>query len=460
MWQILTVLFTASLGLYILRDRSNEGLIISLVCAVLWNVPLVIVGNSSSAGFFPIDVIVLLAAANFFLTRTNRYCFGKRRLEFYTLLSLVLYAIIRAGCVLLFDDYGYYNNFIIYGAFRWMLFALTFMLFTEHSFLPCDYPKVINSVGCILVFYMIAAILHQQSVVDLSASQATGHATVYVRSWEVASIFRTFLGANSATVGCIGALGVLLGLFQLRYSKRNTKYAVILIGLSFWVVIGSWSRSDLVALVASLGVGSMIWWRTTFVRAAQKMVFVVVGLCFFSAFLIGSEDQILQSKTMDRFWGTDYVGEYSGRAEGTGAFRSRHHDLAEIYWKKNPEYALFGFGPNGYRMLPVNGVGRMNFGHNIYYHFIGELGLVGLALFFLYLFAVIRGLVNMNVKKSSVAKDLSLLIGLFILQRLVAGIAVDTIFAVDNMLPVTILFFFVVGILGGYTPQKLMLNNG
>ena len=43
----------------------------------------------------------------------------------------------------------------------------------------------------------------------------------------------------------------------------------------------------------------------------------------------------------------------------------------------NVSHFLFGYGPNGFRMLSVNKVSQMSYGHNVYFHTVGAAGEFG-----------------------------------------------------------------------------------
>ncbi|HEC15574.1 MAG TPA: hypothetical protein ENI99_03235 [Sedimenticola sp.] len=452
MWLLLTWGLTAVLSIYVLRARSYAGVLIAVVSSTLWNVPIIMLGNTASSGLFPVDIIIVLTFFRYFVWEKWPLYLKRRRIEIFIFMLVVVYAAIRTAIAVLHQDYGYYNNFILYGAFRWVLFCIVLLVFYSRPLGEIELFRCLKILGGVLLVYMVFAVLHQQGFVDLSASNATGRAYIYSRSWESSTLFRTYLGSNSATVALIGYAGMLLALFLLRYSKRKLMYFV-LFGLSLLVVFGSWSRSDLIAIIVTLGVGGFVWHYAGLIRGLRRYGSWLIGLLVLLIFVFQLEGTVLESKTAERFLGTDYIGQFQGEVVGTGSYRVKNNELTILYWREHLEDAIFGFGPNGYRMLLQKGVSLLNYGHNIYFHIIGELGLIGLVLLALWLVAVCHNIRWIAVSGSPFQKDIVILVSLLLMERLVAGYSVDTIFAVDDMLPTTIILLFFLGIGGGIVKQ-------
>lgn len=433
MWQAASIAITFIALAVIFRARSYEQGLLPLVPISLFNIPLLMLGNSASAGIFPIDIVLFGFMLRFFvLSNSQRILTAYRVNGALSLTILVCYALLRGTYVLLFDDYQYYERFIIYGMYRWLFFLCIFLVFLKIT-LGDRFNSLLYKKAYILIAYFGFAILHQSGYIDLSGWSGTGSESAYETDYLLKNIFRAFLGNNAASVGCISVFGVLLGILIFK-SKKNIARILILVALLS--LIGSGSRSDIVGVIIAL-----LMWLLIFGDAKKVIVVMKVSVALIAFLLL--LPSIFDLQGFDRLLKTDFLGEASGESEGTFAYRIYWWSKIYEYFMENTFYLLFGHGPNGFRMLSVTGITQMNYGHNLYLHMIGELGLIGLLIFVSFL---MRILVIFLLRHHCTNNTNHLLVSIavfYILQRLFAGVSVDSIFAVDNMVAMNVVFLFI-----------------
>lgn len=435
-------IFSVLAVIIISRTKSVSTVITVLLTLSLWNIPLVMLGNSAAAGIFPVDLGLAVALVNFGLKYRHQLKSRlKSKLVHKTLLLLASYAILRTGVALITDDYGYYNRFLVYGIIRWLTFVFLLIFFCQRL-RKKDQINLLINFGWVLLFYLSFAVLHQFSVMDLSGLAETGHSSVYQSSYFIKEIYRSYLGNNSASVGFIASVGILLSLLLAGYAKWKYK-AILLFTIASTALINSGSRTDSITILICFA-WALIFPKSILLRfLIKKVVPVFLIIISISWFAFGDTVEI---PGLTRLTNTNFIGQYHGTSNGTLNYRQIHWGIAQRYLCDHPEKNLFGFGVNGYRLLSVKGYGSMGYGHNTFMHTWVELGLIGLSLLIVWLILLLHYLFSLanNKRSSPFTRNLAIITLVIFSQRILSGITIDTFFATDNMLTmnVFILFFF------------------
>lgn len=438
---------TITLVLYIFTTKSYFNSVALLICSTLINIPILMFGNSSSAGVFPVDFCIFSILIRYFILGNKSFIPRTGRRLIIIFICLLLYVIFRGLFAIFINDYGYENRFIIYGIFKWLEFYFLLIIFTQ-KLDENNFNTIIKIVTKIFFIYFIFSILNQHSIIDLSGFVESGHINIYDDEELAAEAFRAFLGNNATNVGFISCLGIFLSIFLRTRSYRAMVFNSLFF-LSSISLLGSFSRSDVIAMGGCIIIGISILIKSDILivfRKISKNLFILIFL--FASFLItSSELEISKNATFGRYIGTDYTGELSGRSSGTLGYRVAHWDMAKNYLISNPLYGIFGFGPNGYRILVKNGVGEMNFGHNAYIHTIAELGLVGFILLSFWLIFLLKKIWKFMHYENILIRNFSFIVFLITFHRLITGFSVDTLFATDNAFSMNVLFLSFVGFL-------------
>lgn len=356
MLQIASFVITFVALVIIFKSRKYEQGLSTLVPVSLFNIPLVSLGNSASAGIFPIDIIVWVFLLRFFVLSKSRSIFTAYQINStYLLTILVCYALLRGIYVVLFDDYQYYDRFILYGMYRWLFFLYIFLIFIR-IYPGENFDKLLCNLSYVLIIYFSFAIVHQLGIVDLSGWSATGYENVYEIEYLFKDVSRAFLGNNAATIGCISMFGILLGLLIYK-SRKNVAQLILLLALISF--IGCGSRSDFVGAIFAL-----IVWFICFGTAKYLMIIIKssIVLLVLGLFISGLSDYLYG---FNRLLETDFIGEASGQSEGTFAYRVYWWEGIIEHFLDDVFHLFFGYGPNGFRMLSVNKISQMGFGHNV-----------------------------------------------------------------------------------------------
>lgn len=452
---IITYIGTIGVAAYILLGPKNYANGVILLAAVsLWNIPIYMAGNSLAAGIFPSDVVLLALMA--------RYLFGQRTVlhnvtgvaVYITLFVLVGYVLLRACGAVLLEDYGYYNRFVIYGAIRWIIFAALFIVFSRRVS-PVEINRSLAVLGKVLLIYNVFAIVHQMGIIDLSGAGYTGHAELYERWWLSSFVMRTFLGNNSASTAYVASIGVFIAIYLYSLEQRSI-WLYALGGSSVIALAGTYSRTDLISLTVTLMIGVLLMRRNGLGRSIRKYMAIPLFIVMLSAlsYIVASGTDVRDIGVVQRYFGTDYLGEYRGETQGTLSYRMDSWKAAIGYIQDHPLVALFGFGPNGYRMFLQNGIGELNYGHNIYLHTIGELGVVGFLLIAFWITGMFRLAIYVNRSRTRSIRMFGYCYIMILIQRLLSGLTVDTLFATDNANTVNVLFIMFSGYLVALAQQR------
>ncbi|PHR28098.1 MAG: hypothetical protein COA36_07445 [Desulfotalea sp.] len=409
-------------------------------------------GNSATAGIFPVDIGLAVALVNFGLKYRHQLQSSlKSKLVYKTFLLLALYAILRTGVALITDDYGYYNKFLMYGIIRWFTFVFLLIFFCQRL-RKKDQVRLLIKFGWVLLFYLFFAVLHQFSVIDLSGLVETGHSSVYQSSYFIKGIYRSYLGNNSASIGFIASVGILLSLLLAGYAKWKYK-AILLFTMASTALINSGSRTDSITILICFA-WALIFPKSILIRfLVKKVIPVFLVIISISWFAFGDTVEI---PGLTRLVNTNFIGQYHGTTDGTLNYRQIHWGIAQRYLFDNPEKNLFGFGVNGYRLLSVKGYGSMGYGHNTFMHTWVELGLIGLSLLIVWLILLLHYLFSLanNKRSSPFARNLAIITLVLFSQRILSGLTIDTFFATDNMLTMNVFILFFFGFTLAQVPQK------
>ncbi|MBN8439063.1 MAG: O-antigen ligase family protein [Candidatus Accumulibacter sp.] len=417
------------------RARSYEQGLLPVIAVSLFNIPVVMFGNSASAGIFPVDVVFLVFFIRFFFLSKSRIIFSCiNTVTAQIFVMLWCWALIRGLLVLIFDEYEYYDRFVVYGIYRWTFFALIFFAFLQMQ-RGVTLKSLLMNLSIILAVYYVFAIPHQVGLFDLSGWSAISSKNNYDTDYLAGDVYRSFLGNNAATVGCISVVGILLGVVVRETNKIAGR---ILVVLAIASLMGSGSRSDIIALILALIVWLMAFGRIRHLTNMAEIVLLgsVVMLGFLGMFDVYG---------LERFLGTDLVGESAGTSDGTFAYRIFWWREVVSHLGNDFSHLVCGYGPNAFRMMSVYGVAPLSYGHNLYLHTLGELGLIGILLLLLFVFSAFFNIFFR--KRNHQDRDVRLLIRIaafLILQRLFAGLSVDSIFAVDNMIAMSALVLFII----------------
>lgn len=442
-WTIFTLVLTVYFTYKIISTKIYKVNLLFLCLSSLYNIPIIILGNSSSSGIFLFDFILIVFTLKYLVFGSIRYKSNVKTASSIIFLILLFYVLFRVLFVYA-EGYGYYNDFILYGFYRWCTFGLFFYFAWVQTWTLKELAFVLRKFYKVLLVFFFFAMLHQLGFLKLSGYEAMGMPDIFFEDEEYADFFfRTFLGNISPSIGFISVIGILLSLLFLRF-KLDVKFAVLGLILSAAVLFGSWSRSDLLGIVLALVV--LVFYNK---KLYGKLILRISSIAVFSVIVIvvtllitDNTAIITENRTYQRFFETEYAGELKGDADGTFAYRLVEQGKVIRYILNNLEVLLFGYGPNGYRMVTVRGISTMGFGHNVYLHTIVELGLIGAFLVVLILYSLFDKIYNKLLVAPPVYKILFILPFILLAQRLIAGYAVDTIFAVDNILPMTIIFLF------------------
>lgn len=459
MYVYLTLAITIGMvGYVFLYSKSYAASVALLICVSLWNIPVYMAGNSLSAGVFPVDFVILAVCFRHFVFGRKKFSTALRTRTFKVFLVVVVYVVFRAGFVLLFEDYGYYNRFIVYGVFRWLVFLLLFLLFLQRWTLP-EIEKILSVLSRVLLVYCILSVTHQFGFVDLSASSATGHASLYEHDWLKSFVARTFLGNNSAVTASVCSFTVLLAIYYYSIGRKTGfVYALGLFG--FAALSGTYSRTDVITFILILTLVGFVFNVRRFGKRVRKFLSLLVMSIAFLVFIYFSLGYDVSNVGLfSRYFGTDYTGQILRKTPGTLSYRIASWFAAISYLFNNPLGALFGFGANGYRMLLQNGVGQLNFGHNVLLHTVVELGMVGMMLLGIWGKTMVKVVLKARLHQDNRVRAFLVFFLLFIGQRLLSGVTIDTFFATDNAITSNVLILANCGFLVGLLLKPKSINE-
>lgn len=438
-WSLFSYVLCLVSVFLVLRARGHVVAMAAILSSSLYNIPVLQLGNTASSGIFPVDIVLgaVLFKFYFFKGRTPSV---KGRIAGGVLVSaLAGYAVLRAMTAITFSDYGYYNAFVLYGAAKWAIYWLALAIFSR-GLNQYEVASLFRLISKILIAYFSLAIPHQFGAYDLSGFSAIGHSEVYDVDYLMADVSRAFLGNNAASVGMISFAGVLVG--YISSSQGNRRIGLLVASLAALSLLASGSRTDIISALAAFLLAGVFVDRGLLVRAfAFLAVLAIPALLYFSIFDAGSLPYGLS-----RLLSTEIVGEVVGDESGTFAYRLMNWVIILRYLFDNSITLIFGFGPNGFRMFSVLGVAPMGFGHNVYLHTVGELGLIGLFLLTFWLGRVSLVAYMRRNDADAFGRPLIGALLLLIAQRMISGGSVDSIFAVDNMSVVTIWFLMFLGV--------------
>lgn len=439
MWTLGSWAICAGCVILALRARTAGDHGLAVLAASLYNVPLVFLGNTGASGLYPVDFTIAAALAARVVTRR---VVGFPAMGPGTPLSwlglLTGYAVLRAAWDLLLGAAPDFARFELFGAYRWATFLVLFALGSSIGSIE-EAVTLLRRLGFILCPYFLAAIPHQFGIFDLSGLEAARSLEWYERNDLHDDLARAFLGNNAATVGLVSFLGIVVGAILVCIGPKTVGLALFVVASGSLAFGGS--RSDIIAapfaLVLLLIVGRRALRHAIGLACLATCLVVFAGSVFLAAL-----DQLPYG--LQRTLDSDVLAQASLATDGTFAYRIVNWREVMDFLLENPVNLAFGAGPNLYRAYPASGAGFMFFGHNVFVHTVGELGIVGLILTAGWFMSVGKVCCPDSARRGFPqilgAAGLALLT-----QRLVAGIAVDSIFAIDNMICVNAFILILLG---------------
>jgi|GEM_PF-5564504 len=440
--------------MWIMSRREPHRALLPVFLAGLVNIPVFFFGNSAGGGVFVADVAIAAFVVRF------GFSFGRRMIRRANrngqlALFAVLVAWVTVGGVIACLQEPRISRFVYYGVARWWTFMALVGIFFGQSLSERDYVSSLRRLGIVMIVYGVLCIAHQHGVVDLSGLENLGPRIVEstARSREAYTGVtpfghRVFLGANSASTGALCWLGLwAAAVLAMQPNKRLWRFSAILAVVMLWAQAGTWSRSDMVGLVASLALGGVLFFRVAQRRTRQGAALATVAFVGLVTLLACVYPRVTRNPTLERY--ARAFSQYNPEALGTGGHRFREHSSVLKRLGKNPQILLFGVGPNGYRRLAWAGKATMLFGHNVYLHTVVELGFPGLVLLVVWLWRASQmGVSVLRPARSASMRTrqlIAILTVTMLVQRLVAGLGADTLFATNTMLPANVMFLGLVG---------------
>ena len=439
---------------WIFVSKKPQNAFVPLFIAGFSGIPIYYFGKSSSGGIFPVDILAVSFLLRFgvFNGRMLIRTIISRHL-FYPFLVLILWISFSGIFALTQTDYGEkYFNFLLYGMGRWWTFFLFVILLFSLRFNEEEFSSIMRKLFFAFSIYGVVLLLHQHGIIKFSGIEGLGPriAEQAERTFKEFDIESMFWGANRASVGAICFTGFWFGiLFRLTNKgfkwKRN---ATILSILMVICLMGTWSRSDFVALCISF----LLWYVISERKIGRrtKAIGIIAGLLLFNVWAVLTIIDIqIESPTIDRY--ADVV-KNKWFEEGSGAHRKILHAAIINQLMDNPQTLLTGLGPNGFRVLYGQVNIWTNAAHNAFLHILTELGFIGLILILYWLFRVISlwKKVPALMVSSQIFNERKVFYPImlsFIMGRFISGYAVDTLFAVDAMLPSNIMLLGFLGLL-------------
>lgn len=434
--------------IYAIKKNNIGAVMAVLLILSLFNIPILRLGNSASAGFFAADLILIFVFVKYFFSRRflDLYENDRSVLYFYLIAS---YAVLRGVLSIVLPGYSEYINFFFYGVFKWICFFVVYKVsktIDRNSFFV-----FIEAVGFALIPYYILAILNQVGMVELNGLEASGYYEHIKYEYLMEDASRSFIGNNPATVGFVSFCGIMLSGLIFKYCNNMLGILVFLLG--FASLLGSGSRTDIGTGFISILICTVIFGNKLLlgVLSNRRMIFFgISGVFVLTPIILNSN-----LYAIERLLGTDLFGEASGSSDGTLAYRIDNWIIALDYALDNFNIFWFGFGPNGYRIFSESGIGSMGFGHNVYVNIFGEYGFIGLVLFLVWLASLFHSQVVASKNEDIFVADVASFSMGILIQRLMAGVTVDSMFAVDNMLATNVFALVLLSVGSWATAKKI-----
>ncbi|MBN1489520.1 MAG: O-antigen ligase family protein [Phycisphaerae bacterium] len=457
--RVLAILYSGALAGWILSRRHPRDALLPLLLASLVGVPLLILGNSSAGGVFATDIALAAYAMRFARTCQRQFLRHANRHDVLTVFAILAAWATLRSIVASFEEPAI-AKFVIYGSIRWWLFFACVVIFFGQKLGEAEYTRLLKGFGVGLFVFAAACISHQKGLLDLSGADTLGtRATETLEQRRdaqddgMAFEHRRFLAMTSPNTAGVCISGIWVAAALLCRTRHNRTIWALLAVLLFLALAGTWSRSDMVGLIAALCVGIILFARILGYRsnAGMSLALILVPIVMIGGYLwlvlSHTQPDLSETPTIERY--ATVFQSYSTKAEGTGAHRIHEHTAMFRHVRGQPALIAAGLGANGYKRLAWDGVATMGFGHNIYLHTICELGLLGVILLSLWLWLAVRPHVPVLVPAATAAlkrqQYMSLLVLALLVQRLVAGWGADTILATGGMLEANILFLAAVG---------------
>ena len=439
---------------WVFLSKKPQNAFAPLFIAGFSGIPIHYFGKSASGGIFPVDILAVSFLFRFgvlngrMLIRTiiNRQLF-------YPFLILSLWISFSGIFALTQTNYGeQYLKFLLYGMGRWWTFFLFVILLFSVRFDEEEFSSIMKKLFFAFSTYGLVLLLHQHGIIEFSGIEGLGPriAELAERSFKEFDIESMFLGANRASVGAVCFTGFWFGiLFRLTSKEYKWKRNATLISILMVIcLMGTWSRSDFVALFISF----LLWYVISENKIGRKTktIGIIAGLLILNIWAVLTIVDIqIESPTIDRY--SDVI-KNKAFEEGSGAYRKTLHAAIINQLMDNPQTLLTGLGPNGFRVLYGQVDIWTNAAHNAFLHILTELGFIGFVLVLYWLSRVVSlwNKIPVLMGSSQIFHEKKIFYPImlsFIMGRFISGYAVDTLFAVDAMLPSNMMLLGFLGLL-------------
>lgn len=257
-------------------------------------------------------------------------------------------------------------------AIRSTVAALRFGSIALAFLIPCcipmeqeefDFYLLVEYAG--LIVLLLLAIFHVLRILDLSS--------YYGRDVAKGTIEYGLLWFNRASLGTLAQIGVFVSLLLMRMGKLPMLLGASSIGGFMWLLLGSFSRSNVLSLAVFL---ALIVVLTKQKRITNLFLIVILGGVFLSlASFIPAISERLATIS-----GTGAVEKTLGETGRFGGWA-----VAIKYLANHATAALVGVGFDcwGWTIYKAGGQAA---GHNLYLHVLGELGIIGGILYLAFFF--------------------------------------------------------------------------
>lgn len=428
------ILILVSIFIVIFKKNKVNDIIV-LFIASFDSIPIIYFGNSASGGIFLADIILGILLLKTILYRRhilNSYINKKMNVIngvfiVWIILCTVL-SVTRELPIQTAYSLTTYSKFTVYGLVRVISYVIYMVIFFSYVLIKKEKKELLNKLFIILLIFCVFLILNQSEIINLSGIESLGNRiqhTMEILNKDFNS--QIFLGTNKPNLGAV-CYTIFWYFIYFLFKKEKVKTIYFLpISISFIALLGTQSRSDVLALIISLMFFTFITnkkMHKIIIKVAIGISYIsIVALCIVFLFNINIKGEGLEY----------YVKSilFIERGVGSAGYRILLYESTLKFLLSNPIIMLLGLGPNCFRMLFGFENITTNFGHNTYLHNVAELGIIGaviMAIMFIKLLLVIKRI----IKKDCVF-EFSCIIAFFI-GRMVAGISVDTFFAVDTML--------------------------
>jgi hypothetical protein len=412
--------------------KSSSVCLDCLVASCLFTLPVIIVGNSSNAAVFGVDIAMVCLGVRVFVTKKRA---DRKLLDAYPGEMLL-----RTFAILAFVS-ALYNFFVIQSE-PWRFYLFTAVKLAQFAFLPFLIRETFRRLGfepcgwkyfsITASFFLVLHLIHLAGVADLTGREFMGDRVAEMEQLNVGlfdSRENYFLaGIKSSVAGC-ESMFVFLGVFVGAWLSRwHWALAPTFAAISATAVFGTTSRSDIAGTIA--GIVVMILIVPSRIRAmlgSGIAMAAVVGATFFISVWV-VEGQSTSISRLQELTDEDKLM--------TGSYLDRSLDRVSLpeYYATLPQELVWGAGPGNFRRFQFNGITRNAMGHNSYLHWLGELGIIGAIVIFAWCGSLLFFVLRRTILTGSAQIRMTLgALGGVLVSRMVAGWGAESLFGTDAM---------------------------